>query len=462
MVDVKFKIEYLFDRIRRCTALLLTLLLTISVVLAGGFSRSLRAQGNASTSPLTASLDTGFAVDWMQFYYDHVKAETVDAPGASRVYAYAGVTLYEALAPGIPGDVSLSTQLKGMSATPLPDAQAVYDWASVANAAMQTMADSLFSTDDSHKASAVLRAKQAASRQAVVSEAVVKRSLDYGDSLGKALAAWAAQDGATEARAKAKTYKLPTGSQWDYVSTTPGTVPVGPYWGTLRPFGLEKSDVCNVPLNVELSADPNSTMYKQAMEVKTVGDHLTDEQKAIANWWIDTPGQTGAPSGHWIEVSNQLVGVLHLKLDGAAEMYAMVGMVLGDAFISCWQTKYANPYLRPVTYIKRYINPDWSPFIITPPFPTYDSGHSAASAAAAEVLTNMFGAVAFTDTTHVKDGLAARSFTSFWAAANEAAISRLYGGIHFRVDIENGLLQGRCVAQHLIANVHLHAASTSS
>ena len=456
MSDVVFRIR-LLSTMRRRLFLFVTILLTFSLALGSAFSRSARAQGTKPASPLAADLDTGFAVDWMQLFYDRVKAETVDAPGASRVYAYAGVTLYEALVPGIPGDVSLSKQLKDMPGVSLPDPQAVYDWPSVANAALQSVADSLFSSDDSHKASAALRAKQTASRRAAVGDAVVHRSLAYGETLGKAIAAWAAQDGATEARANAKTYKLPTGSPWDYVPTTPGTVPVGPYWGTLRPFGLEKSDACNVPMNVELSSDPNSTMYKQAMEVKTVGDHLTDGQKAIANWWLDTPGQTGAPAGHWVEVANQMVTTLHLKLDRAAEMYAMVGMALGDAFISCWQTKYAHPYLRPVTYIKRYINPEWNSYIASPPFPTYDSGHSAASAAAAEVLTYLFGAVAFTDTTHVKDGMTARSFTSFWAAANEAAISRLYGGIHFRVDIENGLDQGRCVAQHLIANIHLHA-----
>ena len=117
-------------------------------------------------------------------------------------------------------------------------------------------------------------------------------------------------------------------------------------------------------------------------------------------------------------------------------------MVLGDAFISCWQIKFSQPYLRPVTYINRYINPQWQSYILTPPFPTYDSGHSVASAAAAEVLTALFGNVAFTDTTHVKEGQPARSFTSFEAAANEAAISRLYGGIHIPADDFNGRIIG--------------------
>ncbi len=457
------RLSHLQNRILRVAhhrgfGLVMAVLVTFSLTFEGLSTSVVSAQA----TPTAPSLDGAFTAEWMGQVYDLVKAESIDAPGASRVYAYAGVTLYEAVVPGIPGDLDLASQLKGMPTIPAPDSSAVYDWPTVASAALQTVADSLFTKDSSHKATAALRDKQAADRQAVVGADVVKRSLAQGTLVGQAIATWAAQDGAAEARAKAKTYVLPTGDQWDYVVTTPGAVPIGPYWGTLRPFGLEKSDACNVPLNVELSSDPNSTMYAQAMEVKTTGDHLTDEQKSIANWWLDTPGLTGAPSGHWVSIGNQLVGKLHLKLDRAAEMYAMLGMALGDAFISCWQTKYTRPILRPITYINRYIDPNWKSFIASPPFPTYDSGHSAASAAAAEVLTSLFGAVAFTDSTHVKDGQSARSFTSFWAAANEAAISRLYGGIHFRVDIENGLTQGRCVGQHLLTNVHLHPAGTNS
>lgn len=434
--------------------------LTLSLALGGLYTRSASAQSARLVSPLAANLDASFAVDWMQLVYDHVKVETVDAPAASRVYAYAGVTLYEAVVPGIPGDVSLSTQIKGMPAIPAPDPNAVYDWPTVASAALQTVVDSLLLTDDTHKATAALRDKQSSDRTTTVGTDVVQRSLTQGAAIGKVISDWAAQDGATEARAKAKTYKLPTSSQWDYVVTTPGTNPVGPYWGSVRPFALEKSDVCNIPLNLDLSSDPNSALFKQAMEVKTVGDHLTDEQKAIANWWVDTPGLTGAPSGHWEAIENLMVVQLNLKLDRAAEMYGLVGMAIGDAFISCWQTKYTNPILRPVTYIDKYINPHWQPYIQTPPFPTYNSGHSVASAAAAEVLTYLFGEVAFTDTTHVKDGQPARSFTTFIAARDEAAISRLYGGIHFRMDIENGIRQGQCVGQHLINNIHLHAISS--
>jgi hypothetical protein len=205
------------------------------------------------------------------------------------------------------------------------------------------------------------------------------------------------------------------------------------------------------------SPGPDSAFYAQANEVKEVGENLTQLQQEIARFWVDTPGQTGAPSGHWVSIENQIVELLDLNLGRASEMYALVGMAMGDAFISAWALKYEVMLLRPETYIHEYIRRTWQPYIQTPPFPEYPSGHSVVSGAAQEVLTTMFGVVAFTDRTHIiyEHEPLQRSFTSFEAAASEAAISRLYGGIHYRAAIENGLRQGECVAQQVLANVQL-------
>ena len=108
--------------------------------------------------------------------------------------------------------------------------------------------------------------------------------------------------------------------------------------------------------------------------------------------------------------------------------------------------------VRPITYIRKHIDPKFEPLLITPPFPEFPSGHSSESGAAAEALTAMFGDdFAFEDSTHAREGLKPRPFKSFWAAAEEAGISRLYGGIHFRAAIEQGLAQGRCIGKHVAA-----------
>ncbi len=155
------------------------------------------------------------------------------------------------------------------------------------------------------------------------------------------------------------------------------------------------------------------------------------------------------PPGHWISVALQILEHDKLDLDRSVDVLARLGIVLADAFIGCWETKFQYDLVRPVTYIRRVIDPSWEPLLITPPFPEYPSGHSTQSAAAASVLTNLFGEnFAFADRTREGDGLKSRSFTSFSSAAREAATSRLLGGIHFRSAIERGLQQGQCVANY--------------
>jgi len=147
---------------------------------------------------------------------------------------------------------------------------------------------------------------------------------------------------------------------------------------------------------------------------------------------------TPTPPGHWVSIALQILDRDHMALDKSVDVLARLGVAQADAFIGCWSAKFKYDLVRPVTYIRRVIDPKWEALINTPPFPEYTSGHSVASAAAAAVLTNFFGEnFAFGDETGTPDGLASRKFPSFWEAANQAGISRLYGGIHFRAAIEN-------------------------
>jgi hypothetical protein len=432
------------------------LLLVVVALVSYGQAARVFAQIDKPISVSATELEATNAVQWMQLLYKLVQAEAVNPAQASRVYAYAGVTLYESVLPGIEGNNSLAGQLNGLTDLPLPEENVVYDWPSSMNAGLSTVLSSLFANaKDSKTKTAItdMRATQAGERKKAVSADVIEHSLAYGDKIGEALLKWIAQDNFKETRDKA--YTSPTGEPFLWEITTPGTKPVEPYWGMIRPFTLKSSDVCDAALNMPFSTDPDSAFYAQANEVKTVKDELTNEQKAIANFWVDTPGLTGAPAGHWVSIASQMVDHLKLKLSRAAEMYAMVGVALGDAFIGCWDLKYRVNLVRPETYIKKYISRNWAPYIQTPPFPEYPSGHSVGSGAASEVLTGMFGVVAYKDDTHRSRGLPARSFTSFEAAANEAAISRLYGGIHYRVAIENGLRIGRCIGQRVLERVQM-------
>jgi PAP2 superfamily len=202
------------------------------------------------------------------------------------------------------------------------------------------------------------------------------------------------------------------------------------------------------------------------METYLAVKNADKEQTDIANFWDCNPYKlnvTGhvmhatkkiTPGGHWINI----IGVAGKKSNAgflqAVHSYAMVSIGLFDAFISCWDEKYRSVLVRPETVINENIDAEWAPMLQTPPFPEYTSGHSVASSAASVILTSIFGDdFAFDDDTEVEFGLPVRSFKSFYQAADEASISRLYGGIHYRPAIENGVKQGKAIGELVVNQI---------
>jgi membrane-associated phospholipid phosphatase len=187
----------------------------------------------------------------------------------------------------------------------------------------------------------------------------------------------------------------------------------------------------------------------------------TDQHERIARFWTDNPGSftppfgtpTGLPSGHWMLLAQQGLALRQAELALAVETYAMTGVALHDAFLNCWTWKYRYDLLRPITYVRRYIDPEWTSLINTPQFPEHTSGHSVASPAAAAVLTAQLGTFSFTDHSHDVRGHAPRTFSSFSSAAAEAAQSRLYGGIHYPHAIAAGYEQGDQVGALVLARL---------
>lgn len=419
------------------------------------------AQDETSLSLPTAEHDPAFAVEWMQTIYHLVKDERVNVPSAARIYAYTGVTLYQSVAFGIPEPISFTDHFQEMPPMPLLDSTAVYDWPSVANGALSVVTEALFFPEDEAAlentgASLATRQtiegvvqKQILARLRQANREIVERSFAYGQQMGQVIADWATTD--RYAQTRAMVYELPdpdNPANWNL--TTAGQTAMEPYWGMIRPFVLLNADQCAVPLDVPFDTDLDSTFYAQAMEVRDMLSTLTEDQQQIASFWDERPGESGTAAGHWVDVENQLVDYLDLNLEEAATMYGLMGVVFQDSFISTWSLKYQVNLLRPESYINTYVDPDWEPYRQTPPFPAYPSGHSVLDGAVAEVLTALFDPLAYTDRYGVQYGLRARSYTSFEAAAYENAISRMYGGVHYRFDLENGLSQGRCVGQTIV------------
>ncbi|MEJ7587558.1 MAG: vanadium-dependent haloperoxidase [Ferruginibacter sp.] len=406
----------------------------------------------------TDQFDSKIAMDWMEVTRQIVRGESKSPPQASRIYAYSGITLYESVVAGMPGNRSLSGQLSGLSGLPVYDK--TVDYPAVANEALLTLERSIFGNlkASSQQSLDSMYAVVITQRKTEIDQATLDNSTEYGRMIAEVILKWADTDNFKETRTLVYTVPSYITNPGFWAPTDPvNLTPAEPYWGNLRCFSLTSSDMVEAPPLVSFDTIPGSAFYTQALEVLTINQNLTQGQKDIARWWSDGAGATSTPSGHWVGIENSLAYSLNLDLAAAAEMYALVGMVEGDAFISCWYTKYKYNLLRPKTYIQKYIagNSTWNSFIPTPPFPEYPSGHSVVSGAVSEILTQLLGDVSFTDRANTNLGLNPRFYTSFYEAANEAAISRLYGGIHYREANETGIKQGRACAQYLMRRVKL-------
>ncbi len=467
----------------------------------------------AVLSPLGAcrrslpTADVGFVARWTATHYALARAERLSPPVASRVSAYAAIALYEGWAAFSDSLRSLAGQLNGLESLPKPRREERYDPATVALEAQSTVLLEIY-RDGFASTGVAIRALRdslvtARSTQGV-SELVLRRSKEYGAELGQAILAWADKDNYAATRGRPFTLKkgpqywVPTATEAEYrsqnmsaerdlvqfdnptaaarpgeigdrsltvnrpkplgTSLVPGvnvTKPVEPYWGEIRPFVLPSPDSCSARPPNEFSSEKGSAFYRMVDSVYQKRLHVTDEEREIAYFWADNPGESGTPAGHWLGIISQLATQRKLSPERAVEVYALAAIAMADAFIVCWRLKYELSLLRPVTYIQRYIDPKWHPLLLTPPFPEFASGHAIQSRATADVLTALLGdSVPFVDATHVPLGHAPRRFTSFRAAAYEVALSRYLGGIHYMSSNLAGAEQGRCIGRILLQRVH--------
>jgi hypothetical protein len=298
-----------------------------------------------------------------------------------------------------------------------------------------------------------------------ISEADVKDNIRYADEIAQQVIAYAKTDGYN----KLSTYTRYTPSKKDghWYPTPPEYMSaIEPQWKTVRPFFLDSASQFDPPPPVPFSKDSTSEFYKLMKEVYTMKNDLTKEQLEIANFWdcnpfaVDYSGHMAiglkkiSPGGHWMGIAGIACKKADISLDSAILIHTIVALTLHDAFISCWQEKYFSDRIRPESAINILMDPSWRPVLQTPPFPEYTSGHSVASASVAVVLTYLLGDnFSFVDTSEIYFGLPAREFKSFYQAADEAAISRLYGGIHFRDACDYGVKQGKQVGQFVLSNL---------
>ncbi len=426
-----------------------------------GFGLGLAALA-AMAMPLRgqAAGDAGAQVmrQWYRLMLELVRhTPTYSPPVASRAFAYTGVIAHEVLRGGPGGGVTLAGQLNELLPLPERESGAAHDEAVLLNAALASAVKQFFANTGPTGQRAMQAMEKALTRQVETGVApdVLRRSRDFAEAVVLHVSAWSGADrgAVVENLGFPETWELTPGpAHWVPTSTVAvQQKPLLPFWGNVRPFAMPEGNSCPLPPPPAYSEDPSSEFYKEAKEVYDTVNTLTKEQRAIAAFWSDDPMLSSTPPGHWISIA-----MTELDLEAApatrwAAVMARLGITLADAFIGCWHSKFEYDLVRPITYIQRVIDPKWQPILNTPPFPEYPSGHSTQSGAAAAVLDAVFGADhAFVDGTHLDDGIPERPFANFQAAAQEAGISRLYGGIHFRAAIERGLDQGACIGAHAV------------
>jgi hypothetical protein len=384
-------------------------------------------------------------------------------PVASRIYAYPNIAAYEIIAQQNDIYKSLENQVTDLKAIPKNDSQFLnYQLAALiahidisrrlifSEDRIEVFRDSLYQLWESKNASEFRDSKK------------------YGLEVAEHISKWMDADNYKQTRTMPKfTVNSDDESRWQ--PTPPSYMDgIEPHWNKIRPFAIDSAAQFKPVPPPPFSMDKGSIFYKELEEVYTISNKITkegdnSEEVEIAQFWDCNPyvsvtrghlmfaTKKITPGAHWIGITKIASRKTNSDFDKTVYAYTKTSMAIADAFISCWDEKYRSNLIRPETLINQHIDENWKPILQTPPFPEYVSGHSVVSGAASVALTNIFGAdFSFDDDTELSFGLPIRTFNSFAEAADEAAISRMYGGIHYRAAVEIGVKQGRDLGKFVV------------
>lgn len=385
---------------------------------------------------------------------------------ASRNYVYANIAAYECVAAGDSSYRSLAGQIKHLPTLPQPEKGKPIDFSLAALMAFTKVGNAVTFPEGSMM-DYYEQLKNGAD-SAGMSSAMLNNTIAFSDSIVAAIMRWSKEDKYAQTRSDTKFTVTQEEGRW--VPTPPAySQAVEPHWRKIRAMVLDSASECMPPRPPVFDVkNKNSIFYKSMMEVVKTGDSLTEEQKHIAEFWDDNPFKMNvsghvmfatkkfSPPGHWMSIVGIAAKTAKADFNTTVAAYAQTAIALFDGFISCWDEKYRSNYVRPETVINKYVNQEWRPYIQTPPFPSYTSGHATISAAAAEVMTHFFTEkLSFTDTTLLEFGIRNQPIQSFRQAAKEASLSRLYGGIHYRFDNEAGAIAGKKVGELVLQRIKL-------
>lgn len=390
-------------------------------------------------------------------------------PVASRIFVYPNIAAYEIMAQNSKTYVSLQNQLNGLDSIPKLDSKSGVNQPLAALVAHMELSKQLvFSEEIVDKFRDSLYQKWTDENE---EEFTVSK--EYGLKVAERIKKWMAKDNYKETRTMSK-FSVYANQPGRWQPTPPAYMDaVEPHWGEIRTLVLDSAAQFKPIPAFAFSLDKKSPFFKEVQEVYDISKEMVkkgdnSEEIKIAQFWDCNPYVSVSqghmmfakkkitPGAHWIGIVK--IASKKSNADFAKTVFAYTKTSIGifEGFISCWDQKFKSNVVRPETVINQNIDENWKPLLQTPPFPEYTSGHSVVSTCSAIVLTSVFGDnFSYTDDTEVQFGLPKRNFGSFTAAAQEAAMSRLYGGIHYRAAIVNGIDHGKTIGNFIVEKLKM-------
>ena len=403
-------------------------------------------RSNKTNSSLVNS-SSAVATDWYKLQVRMMLNANPATNGAlnAEAFAYIGIGLYESVRSGIKNSISFSSRLYQMPEMPQPDNNG-YDLVVTANAALASLVrymypaalinankSSIDSLENSYNENVLLS----------MESAKFQRSQTYGRAIATAIYNWSKTDSYNVGNSG---YVLPTTPVGVYIPTPPafGT-PILPFVSFSRPLLFEDGTGVAPPPPFAYSELSSSDFYKMAKDLYDVSKVLTKEQTDMALYWNDAGVGIGyTPQGHMMNVVTQAVEQTGVDLGVAAKAYAKAGIAIRESQLTCFRSKYEYLQMRPVSYIRKVIDPTWSPLITTPAHPEYPAAHAYVTGATLRAAASELGAnVPVVDHTYDFRGFEPRHFSSLDAVSDESGLSRRYGGIHYMPSIIVGWSEGR-------------------
>jgi len=382
-------------------------------------------------------------------------------PVASRIYSYPNIAFYECIRQDDPSLPTMSGKLNGLGK--LPAASAKTDNFIAACISFSYVAQNLVGSE--YKIEEWRTAFEDSLLKSSDPE-VTKNSMAYGRLVADSILAWTKKDNYNQSRGMPRFTLSKKSGTWqptpaDYAPA------IEPHWNTIRPYTLNSPSQFSPKDKLPYSRKKNSVFYKSMMEVYEIVKTLDTTKKAIANYWDDNPNVSVnlghlnyfihkiSPGGHWLMIAKHACEEKNESVSRSSLAYTLTSIALFDAFICSWDEKFKTNLIRPITVINDFVDKSWQPYIQTPPFPEFTSGHAVISNSAATILTALFGDnYEFTDETEIPFGNDTRHFKSFYEASAEVSWSRVYGGIHYPETARISIIQGKEVGNHVLKTLY--------